>query len=411
MLSRCIAVDADSFATQFWGRRPLHSRATTLPRGFDDLLSSDDVDELISERGVRTPFIRMARDGDLVARDCYVGPAGFGAEMPDQIDSAKVLKQFAAGATIVLQGLHRLWPPVIDFARAMVDDLGHPVQTNAYITPPAHRGFDPHYDVHDVFVLQTAGRKHWTVHAPVHADPLVSQPWTDRRAAIESRVLDDPVIDAVLEPGDALYLPRGWVHSAKALGDTSIHLTVGVSPVTAYDVVRAVVDELAGLADLRASLPLGVDLTDPDETAAIVSKTVAGLIDALRDDTAAVGESAATHLTAQFADRTRPVAVRPLATLTAITDLDETTPVRWRHGLVSTIRRNGDRVELRLPDRTVTFPGVCAPAVDALHAGVVTDARALPGLDTPDSLVVIRRLMREAVIVAQEPISAPETTA
>ncbi|MGV7858540.1 JmjC domain-containing protein, partial [Mycobacterium kansasii] len=83
------------------------------------------------------------------------------------VDSAKVLAEFASGATIVLQGLHRLWPPMIDFVRSMVDDLGHPVQANAYVTPPGSRGFDAHYDVHDVFILQVSGEKHWTVHPPV----------------------------------------------------------------------------------------------------------------------------------------------------------------------------------------------------------------------------------------------------
>ena len=42
-----------------------------------------------------------------------------------------------------------------------------PVQINAYITPPQNRGFAAHYDVHDVFVLQIAGRKTWRIHEPV----------------------------------------------------------------------------------------------------------------------------------------------------------------------------------------------------------------------------------------------------
>ena len=165
--------------------------------------------------------------------------------MPDQVDSAKVLAEFASGATIVLQGLHRLWPPLIDFVRSMVDDLGHPVQANAYITPPGSRGFDPHYDVHDVFVLQAAGEKRWTVH-----DPCTSTRWPRNRGPstatpITARIADEPVIDTVLSPGDALYLPRGWVHSARSLDTTSIHLTIGVSALTHLDVVRAVVDTLA----------------------------------------------------------------------------------------------------------------------------------------------------------------------
>ena len=189
MLSRCIATDPQTFATEYWGRKPLLSLSEALPRDFGDLLSSDTVDELIAERGVRAPFIRLANEGDVLAKDCYLGPAGFGAEMPDQVDSAKVLAQFATGATIVLQGLHRLWPPLIDFVRQAVDELGHPAQANAYITPPTNRGFDPHYDVHDVFVLQASGQKRWIVHEPVREHPLPSQPWTQYRDAIEERGL------------------------------------------------------------------------------------------------------------------------------------------------------------------------------------------------------------------------------
>jgi len=398
MLNRCIGTDPQTFAREHWGRLPLLTRAADLPRDFDDLLSTNDVDELLAERGVRAPFIRVAKEGGLVARDAYLGPAGFGAEMPDQVDSAKVLAQFASGATIVLQGLHRLWPPIIDFVRSMVDDLGHPVQANAYVTPPQNRGFDPHYDVHDVFVLQTAGTKHWTVHEPVHVDPLSSQPWTDHRDAITRRVQDEPVVDAVLNPGDALYLPRGWIHSARALGETSVHLTIGVAPFTGMDVVRAVVDQLEGVADFRRSLPAAVDVTDQSEMVATVSKLVAELTDRLRDHVSELGEEAATRMRARFADRTRPVAVRPLASLAAA-EQAATTAVRWRHGLVATVRRQDGRVHLVLSDRTISLPDVCADAIAALYAGLVADAGALPGLDAADGEVVIRRLLREAVVV------------
>ena len=398
MLSRCIATDPQTFATEHWGRKPLLSRSGSLPRGFDDLLSTTSVDELLAERGVRAPFIRLAKEGDLLARDCYLGSAGFGAEITDQVDSAKVLGEFASGATIVLQGLHRLWPPLIHFVRQAVDDLGHPVQANAYITPSTNRGFDPHYDVHDVFVLQTAGQKRWIVHPPVHLHPLPSQPWTQHRAAIEDRVAEEPVIDAVLSPGDALYLPRGWVHSAQALETTSIHLTIGVAALTGFDVARAVVDQLATLAEFRESLPMGGDPADRDEIIATVTKVMAQMTATLRDEASALSTGTAARLTRRHAERTRPVAVRPLASLAAA-EAAGTTKIRWRHGLVATVDRSGERVVLHLPDRTMTFPASCADALQALHRGLTYDAGCLPGLDHADATVLIRRLLREAVVI------------
>ncbi len=318
--------------------------------------------------------------------------------MPDQIDSAKLLSQFASGATIVLQGLHRLWPPLIGFVRQAVDALGHPVQANAYITPPTNRGFDPHYDVHDVFVLQVSGEKRWIVHEPVHDHPLPSEPWTAHRAAIAERVTDNPVIDTVLSAGDALYLPRGWVHSAQARQAMSIHLTIGVSARTGMDIARTVVDQLAADAGLRRSLPMGGDPTDRDEMIAAVTKVMAEMVDCLRDDATRLSDGAAAEMSQQFVNHTRAVAVRPLASLAAA-DRADTTSVQWRHGLIVSIESAGERVILRLPDRTMTFPESCAEALRLLHAGVVSDAGALPGLDRADGAVLIRRLLREAVVV------------
>ena len=406
MLSRCIGVDPGEFARTHWGRSPLLSRAATLPRDFGDLLTPGTVDELLAERGVRAPFIRVARNGALLPRETYLGPAGFGAEIGDQVDSAKVAAEFAAGASIVLQGLHRLWPPLIDFVRAMVDDVGHPVQANAYITPPGGQGFDPHYDVHDVFVLQVAGAKHWTIHPPVHRDPLPSQPWTDHRAAIEERARGAPEIDAVLSPGDALYLPRGWLHSARARDEVSIHLTIGVATLTGMDVIRAVVDELAGFADFRGSLPMAIDTADRDEMTSATTKLVGQLADVLRDRAEELAGGAAQRLARGHAERTRAVAVRPLAQLSAARRA-ATVAVRWRHGLFATVEKRTGRVLLRLPDRVIDFPGECAEAVAAIHRGESVTADALPGLDAVDGAVVIRRLLREGAVVA-DPRSAGE---
>jgi bifunctional lysine-specific demethylase and histidyl-hydroxylase NO66 len=398
MLNRCIGTDPQEFARKHWGQLPLLTRSDALPRDFGDLLTPAGVDELLAERGVRAPFIRVAQDGRLLDRADYLGPAGFGAEITDQVDTAKLLGRFAAGASIVLQGLHRLWPPLIDFVRALVDDLGHPVQANAYVTPPGSRGFDPHYDVHDVFVLQVSGSKHWAIHRPVHVDPLDDQPWTDHRSAIEQRAGDDPFLDTTLHEGDALYLPRGWLHSARSMDALSIHLTIGVATLTRMDVIRAVVDQLADLDEFRGSLAMGGDPSDRDQMASAATKIVAQLTDVLRDRTTELSDGAARRLSDRHAARTRPVAVRPLATLDALADA-ATVAVRWRHGLVGTLETVGDRVLLRLPDRTIAFPGSCAAALAAVHACAVVTASTLPGLDVDDGAVVVRRLLREAVVV------------
>ena len=229
-LARCVACPAPVFAEENWGRAPRLSRSAELPADFTDLLDQESVDELVSERGLRTPFLRVAKDGAVRPATSFTRGGGAGASIADQAADDKVLAELAAGSTLVLQGLHRTWPPLVDFSARLADELGHPVQINAYVTPPQNQGFAPHHDVHDVFVLQVSGRKHWTVHSPVVDDPLGNQPFDGFKGEIAERVAQAPQIDTVLEPGDALYLPRGTVHSAQALGETSIHLTIGVHP-------------------------------------------------------------------------------------------------------------------------------------------------------------------------------------
>ncbi|MGR0319840.1 cupin domain-containing protein [Agromyces sp. ZXT2-3] len=396
-LSRCIRVSAEEFADRHWGREPLLSTADELARGFDDLFSASAVDELLTLRGVRTPFIRMAHEGSVLAASAYTGSGGFGAEIADQVSTDKVLGEFAGGATIVLQGLHRLWPPIIDFTRALIDDLGHPAQVNAYVTPPSSQGFEPHYDTHDVFVLQISGEKHWRIHAPVHVDPLRTQPWDRHRAAVARAATREPAIDAVLRPGDALYLPRGWIHSATALGATSVHLTVGMSAYTRADVVDALLRDVGDHPALRASLPLGIDVHDRDALAPIVDETVRALVEALQRSDAS---GPAAVLGRRFDGETRAEPLAPLATLDAIEALDAATRVRWRRSLPVRITTADGRVRIVARTKTLSLPVEAEAAIRRLATGDVVTPGELPGLDVESAVVVVRRLLREGIVVA-----------
>ncbi|MGH8825750.1 MAG: cupin domain-containing protein, partial [Jiangellaceae bacterium] len=281
-LRRCVHIDPARFARDHWGRAPLLSRAAELLAagnvpGFADLLSMDDADELLSRRGLRTPFLRIASEGRVVPPAEFTGGGGAGAEITDQVLDEQVLARYAGGATLVLQGLHRLWPPLIEFAGRLAAELAAPVGVNAYLTPAGNRGFATHYDTHDVFVLQVGGRKRWRVHEPVLIDPLERQSWAGRADEVAAVAESPPVLDTVLEPGDSLYLPRGWLHAAEALGEPSIHLTLGVRAVTRYALVEALLALAADEVALRSGFPLGFDVTDRDELAPELAATAEAL--------------------------------------------------------------------------------------------------------------------------------------
>lgn len=335
--SRLIDCSRQTFAQDYWGRQALLSRGVS---DFSDLFSSRAVDELISARGLRSPFLRVAKDGATLPTASFTSPAGVGATIGDQLDDTKLWKQFHAGATLVLQALQRTWEPIGEFSSALSRELGNPVQANAYITPPQNQGFDDHYDVHDVFVLQIEGTKRWVIHAPVFDAPLRDQPWTDRREAVGRAAQTDPVIDAVLEPGDALYLPRGWLHAATAQGEVSIHLTLGIHNWTRYGVAEQLAQAaLAQLQDdpaMRASLPLGESHPSPEVLEAIRQAMVSAL-------TAADPGPSIDRISRSQA---RPAPLGPLAQHAAMRDLDDASPLTLRAGLDATLE--GNRLRTRI---------------------------------------------------------------
>ena len=392
-LRRLVAADVAEFAERTWGRAPLLSPADQLPQGFGDLLSAQAVDELVSERGLRTPFLRVAQDGTTLAERSFTAPGGVGAGIGDQVSDDKLVQLFAGGATMVLQGLHRIWPPLVRFTQQLAADLGHPVQANAYVTPPQSRGFDDHYDVHDVFVLQVEGEKRWRIRSPVHRAPLRDQPWTDRRRDVERAAAEEPLIDVVLRPGDCLYLPRGYLHAATALGGVSTHLTIGVHTWTRYtlaeELAAAALARVAEDVSVRQSLPLGTVAEDADRWAEDLERVRAALERAVRD-VATERVEAGMSVRVRAAQRAAPVG--PLAQLRAAGPLDPASPVHLRDHLAASLVDGGQGPVLRSRAGSL----LVQPQERAVVARLLAGER-LSVADVGEDLV--RRLVLAAVVV------------
>ncbi|XP_016362393.1 bifunctional lysine-specific demethylase and histidyl-hydroxylase NO66 isoform X1 [Sinocyclocheilus anshuiensis] len=104
------------------------------------------------------------------------------------------------------------------------EKFGSMAGANVYLTPAGTQGFAPHYDDIEAFILQLEGKKHWRVYNPQSEDevlPLVSS------SNFSQDEIGQPIMDVVLEAGDLLYFPRGFIHQADCLPDAhSLHLTV-----------------------------------------------------------------------------------------------------------------------------------------------------------------------------------------
>jgi hypothetical protein len=378
-------VDPDAFLATDVFRRALWTPGATDPAHFaavdrlwDDLLT----------RSPRAPMFRLVRDGATLPSSSYCRRAGVGhRDLDDVIQPNRVVELHQCGATVVLQGLQLTDPHLGRCTNNLALVFDHPVQVNAYLTPRAAKGLELHFDFHDVFVVQLAGRKRWRVWEPLERTelPVRGGPATPMPTFAE---LGAPALDLTLVAGDCLYLPRGFPHAAEAVDSPSSHLTIGVMAVTWHKAVRAAVDAALVDPDLRRSLAPGALAVPAGPADDLDLRSVLAQLEP---------ERLRPWLAAEIWRRQPATRLRPVEP-----PAEELTTVRVTPGPLLWLYPEGDRAALGLGDRRVTMPAEAQSLLAAvLAAPDHFDAVHWDGeLDHDSRAVVLARLAAEGVVAA-----------
>ena len=363
--------DAQTFREKVWASH-VHLHHTD-PDRLVGLLSLDDVDHLLTEVALRAPALRLAKDGAVLPESRFTRSATMaGRALTGLVDGRKVLAELDGGATVVLQGLHRYWPPLTELVRRLELELGHPCQANAYLTPPAAQGFARHSDTHDVFVFQTHGRKQWEI-----VDP------------------DGGEREVVLEPGLSMYLPTGTPHSARGQDVMSLHVTLGINRLTWRDLLSRLSKQVLASGEYDAPLPAGY-LDDPGALEAALRERLSAFTDGLTalDPAEVVAERSSAFLT----ERT-PAMRGGLNDLAALGSMSDETELVRRSTATCVLRPDGDRLRVLLGDRELRMPARLGQVMELVrdHDRFRVGDLA-PWLDDTSRLVVTRRLVREGLL-------------
>lgn len=156
------------------------------------------------------------------------------------------------GYTIVIRNAQKHEPGLAKLAAEFETDLRAPVNVHMYCTPPKQHGFGWHYDVEDVFILQTQGTKTYYLRRnTVNPWPVLENMPKDLDFHRENM----PVFDCRLIPGDWLYIPPGYWHVAKS-DDATITLAVGLLSPTALNLLEWLRKELVRDIIWRQRLPV-----------------------------------------------------------------------------------------------------------------------------------------------------------
>lgn len=383
-LARLVApVTPEVFLAEHWDRRPLHCA-----RGdhayFASLFGLDDVEALLRTYGVvaNPDSMRLVKRGATPPVIPIVG-------VPP--DLALVHRAFEDGYTLNVNDVATHHVGLRRLVHALTARLGLCPHPNLYFTPPWSRAFDLHFDTHDVLVVQLAGAKEWRVYPRIETNPT---DMSSDGSSVERAAVGAPVLDVILEAGDTLYVPRGFVHEAYTDDALSLHLTFGMVMGT----YRQLLEHMLAVAEakstaLRASIPPGALFggARAEVTAEILRLVASELSQDLVGDALdrwAAGELAMTH------------AVEVPRSFAPTPPLDLDVPLRKPENLVPIVTASQGRARVHFQRGVIEGPFKIRPALVYVASHDVVTARGFPGrLSDEEKLVLVRRLVAAGVLV------------
>jgi 50S ribosomal protein L16 3-hydroxylase len=251
-----------SFVEQFYYRQPHSGRCTSAPQ--IALGSWETVATILAAHDADVMIVRRNEQRDV--------------ERPSSLEAAQRL--VAEGCTLLVKHAERHHPQIAELAAAFARDFAAPVNVHLYVTPGDEFGFSWHYDAEEVFILQTAGRKEYSLRKNT-VNPWPIEETLPANMQYEREIM--PLMKCTLAAGDWLYVPSGWWHKGSALaGEPAISLAIGIMPRTGVDVFDLLRGEVLQSLLWRQRLPVAGAASPLD--AAGQRAAIEQLLNALADD-------------------------------------------------------------------------------------------------------------------------------
>ena len=225
-----------TFYKEYWEKKPLHiSRKSDdieeSEKYFDGILSQNDIECMMKNKELKYGVdlnVTKCTGNERNLKRITLDPVPETMKIEDAIVAKPndVWCNFKDGCSIRLLCPHAHLRTVHALLSILESEFGCMIGANAYLTPgKISQGFAPHYDDIEAFILQLEGKKRWKVYRPLNISETLPR---ESSKDFDVKDLSDPIIEVTLEPGDLLYMPRGWIHQAVTTREdkASLHLTV-----------------------------------------------------------------------------------------------------------------------------------------------------------------------------------------
>jgi ribosomal protein L16 Arg81 hydroxylase len=228
------------FRESYADRAPLH-----IPAGADDrkrkLLDWAAFNGLLNQTNIWDPTtLMLVRDRVAIPYDQFFAITRSEEKETIKVSPAKVEVFLSAGCSLVANDVTSIHPPIAALAHGLSQAWGGYVGANVYCSFQGVQAFGPHFDIHDVFAVQTEGEKVWRIYQGRETNPLEMGKNADENKRRFDRNKGPLLHEITMRAGDVLYLPRGWYHDALARDGESLHVTLSITPLSGPWVMKAV---------------------------------------------------------------------------------------------------------------------------------------------------------------------------
>ena len=376
-------VTVDNFFTHYWETKPLHiNRANR--KFFTSLLSITEIESLLSSHALHFPGVQLTHADESLSVSDYV-------DEDNRVLPLRLIQHYHQGATIVISQAQRLIQRLHELCRQIHLTLNLQCQANVYLSPPGKRGFNPHFDSHDVLILQVSGKKTFNFYSDGPELPLRRHRFDasiDKPGALQEQV--------ELQAGDTLYIPRGVMHDALAdESSPSLHITVGLFPITVHDTLQQIL-QVASEKDVRyrSSILPGQTQSQRELAAPLIRQLHELISDAVTD---ANLQAALSELHDSDAITVAPDCTGLLTNLHQIQNLTSQQSIALKASATFGVVQSEDGISLRAPGQVLEFTGSPANALTALWKSGRMRISDLPNLDDAQRLQLCRTLLQQGL--------------
>jgi hypothetical protein len=334
---------AAEFFTTYFHKRFCHVAGHRAK--FQDLLPWPALNSILRHHRLDPPQIRVFKEGQLIPPEAYIVYDIDPLSRIPRVSGPELTRHLREGASLIIDKVDQMYEPLTVLAQRLERSFQVPVSINMFAGWRVSRAFNLHWDDNDGLVLQVAGRKRWTIYEPTKRYPVFGN------VTQESEKPTTVAWDAILEPGDLLYIPRGYWHVAFPLDEPTLHLNIGLAPRTGLDILAWLARRLADDERMRVDLPL---LAEAGEQSRYLESFRAAILSVCNDP-----ELLTKFMRQDLHSEPRPMAGFPWsATPSLLPEIPDHHQVVWVPSLPTEVREvNGtDTVEVDFRGRTFTFP-------------------------------------------------------